>query len=78
MVIETKYSIGEEVWLMWENKPTTRKVEYIHISKSAKVQDTTYNLKHEDNYEQVIECDFCEDELFRTKKELLEDLWTKT
>ena len=29
MTIETKYNIGQEVWLMKENKPTKQSISFI-------------------------------------------------
>lgn len=32
MTIETKYNIGDEVWVLSDNKPTRGKVRYITIN----------------------------------------------
>lgn len=31
MTIETKYNIGQEVWFMWDNKPTCQKIAAMEV-----------------------------------------------
>jgi hypothetical protein len=78
MTIETKYNIGDEVWLMLSNKP--RKVTIVGLlitkgdqRKSEKYtsQETRYNLHAigEQSYE-----GFSEESLFFTKEDLIATL----
>lgn len=74
MKIETKYDIGQEVWLMWDNLAIHRKVKRVHVSVDEAGQYETYDL------EQVDDCESCFDysweisRIFPTKEELLESL----
>ena len=75
MKIETKYSLGQEVWMMWKNKAICRKITNIYISKDADEQYEAYQLECiEEDDEKYLGVDFELDELFRTKKELLDSL----
>lgn len=75
MKIETKYDIGQEVWLMWENKAINRKVTNIYISKDANEQYEAYQLECvEEGDDKYVGIDFELDELFPTKEELLKSL----
>lgn len=78
MIIETKYNIGDEVWLMMSNKP--KKVTIIGLlitkgehRKSEKYtsQEIRYNLHAigEQSYE-----GWTEKNLFKTREELIENL----
>lgn len=70
MKIETKYSIGDEVWFMWGNKPTKRKVSLLHVSADGDGIEVTYYVD-----DREIEIYFEEVELFETKKGVIESLW---
>lgn len=75
MKIETKYSLGQEVWMMWQNRAICRKIDNIYISKSVDEQYEAYQLEciKEDD-EKYLGVDFELDELFPTKEELLKSL----
>ena len=76
MKIETKYSIGQEVWFMENNKPRTMKVWDIVIEIKTKF-DGQYEYG---SYVRIYYHDFgnhvkiVESELFPTKEELLKNL----
>lgn len=71
MIIETKYSIGDVVWLMKENKPTKRVVDFIEIITASTTSKSfiRYGLKMGNEVERVVES-----HLFPTKEELLKSL----
>lgn len=71
MIIETKYNIGQEVWLMKENKPTTQVVDFIEIIAASTTSKSfiQYGLKMEGVVERVTE-----NHLFSTKEELIKSL----
>ena len=71
MTIETKYNIGDEVWMMKENKPTTRIVSFVEIIAASTISKSfiRYGLKTEGVVERVVES-----LLFPTKEELLKSL----
>lgn len=71
MTIETKFNIGDVVWLMKENKPTTRVVSFIEIIAASTTSECfiQYGLKVEGIVERVVE-----NHLFSTKEELLKSL----
>lgn len=78
MIIETKYNIGDEVWLMMSNKPKKCTIIGLLITKgehrkSEKYtsQEIRYNLHAigEQSYE-----GFPENSLFLTKEELINEL----
>ena len=68
MTIETKYNIGDEVWAMCLNRPTTFTVRKIYVIKDdidLKVQYLVGTCTSTHYYEQ---------DLFPTKEELLKSL----
>ena len=71
MTIGTKYNLGDEVWLMKENKPTTRVVDFIEIIVASTTSKSfiLYGLKMGSEVERVVES-----HLFPTKEELLKNL----
>ena len=71
MIIETKYNIGDEVWVNWRTMPTKMVVKTIDIQKHAHAEDIWYFVVTNDhlNCLDVNEC-----ELFPTKEELLKSL----
>lgn len=71
MTIETKFNIGDVVWLMKENKPTTRVVSFIEIIAASTTSECfiQYGLKVEGIVERVVE-----NHLFSTKEELTKSL----
>lgn len=75
MKIETRYSLGQEVWLMWQNRAICRKIDNIYISKDAKEQYESYELECvEEGDDKYFGVGFELDELFPTKEELLKSL----
>ena len=71
MTIETKYNIGDDVWMMKENKPTKRLVSFIETITASTTSKSfiQYGLKNEGVVERVVE-----NLLFPTKEELLKSL----
>ena len=74
MTIETKFNIGDVVWLMKENKPTTRVVSFIEIIAASTTSECfiQYGLKVE-GVKGIVER-VVENHLFSTKEELLKSL----
>ena len=72
MIIETKYNIGDELWLMKENKPTTQVVSFIEIIAASTISECfiQYGFKTGD----IIAERVVENHLFSTKEELLKSL----
>ncbi len=71
MTIETKYNIGDEVWLIWENKV------YVSFIEDVRVKRNNKNTKIEYMVESMQKKDFGlkkESDLFPTKEELLKSL----
>ena len=69
MIIKTKYNIGEEVWFMEENEPTSDVILSIEINLYKGKQFIEY-LFANDSYPYGLN----ESELFSTKEELLKSL----
>lgn len=71
MVIKTKYNIGDEVWVMYDNKPSKRAVDFIEIIVASTTSKgfIQYGLKMEGVVERMTE-----KYLFSTKEELLKSL----
>lgn len=67
MTIETKYNIGDEVWVMYNMKP--QKMTVTHINLYCRKRET---LKKEIRYVLDNSISFDERVLFSTKEELLE------
>ena len=81
MTIETKYNIGDEVWFMWNNKPTCQKIAAIEVYVGGKVLPSYYVVPYEIDPIKVINSDiipynrrFPEFRIFSTKEELLKSL----
>ena len=70
MTIETKYNIGDEVWVMYNNKPMEVLIKRI----SCYCGRWGHLLKEDIMYLVDNDCCFNEDELFPTKEELLKSL----
>ena len=71
MTVETKYNIGDEVWVMSDGKPTQGKVKWIdiHIGRLGEEQiiEVRYNvLSYDPPYSESL--------LSPTKEELLKSL----
>lgn len=67
MKIETKFNIGDEVWFMYENRPTSMRIGHIELHISCDKVKRQYI----DKYGRFR---VSEHKLFRTKQELLESL----
>lgn len=65
MTIETKYSIGDEVWFMLGKEPIKSRITQIYIGASYIAYDITIKYSHGFAFEK---------ELFTTKEELLKSL----
>ena len=76
MRITTKYNIGNTVWYMYNNRPTRVIVSAIEIFHAGTNQDTIkYNGKDAINPNTWLDhTNLREDQLFKTKKELLQSL----
>jgi hypothetical protein len=75
MKIETKYDIGQEVWFMWNNKATHRKIVGVIVGKDNEQQSEEYDIAGLEDDDMTL-CDVtfkCED-IFQTKEELLKSL----
>lgn len=70
MTIETKYNIGDEVWVMYNMKPTKITIKRI----SYYCGSWGHLLKEHIMYLADNNCSFNEDILFPTKEELLNSL----
>lgn len=73
MKIETKYDVGDEVWLMANNMAVCRKIGSIYFTADNECNELTYSLEHSDK-DDVTWWDYEESELFPTKEELLKSL----
>ena len=72
MTIETKYNIGDEVWVEFFMRPTRMVVESIEFRKDENTESIWYFVV---NITDRRECyDANESELFPTKEELLKSL----
>lgn len=71
MKIETKFNIGDKVWLMWNNKAVQSKVKEIFIGVEQKRISEGYALEYRiSEYHRAL----TSEELFPTKEELLKSL----
>jgi hypothetical protein len=76
MTIETKYNIGDEVWLMWYNKPVQTQVKQVK-TLTKEVYKFCIKIFKETTIEYVIKEDSAlipECKLFPTKEEWLNSL----
>lgn len=71
MTIETKYNIGNEVWVMSDGKPTQGKVKWIDIHIGRLGKEQIIEVRY-----QVLSYDtpYSEGLVFPTKEELLKSL----
>lgn len=72
MTIETKFNIGDKVWFMNENKVCCDEISAIHLHLYEDKQLFNYSFGLNDCIQKYIQVD--EQELFRTKQELLDNL----
>lgn len=66
MQINTKYSIGDTVWLMYDNKPYRGKIEIIGIT----VAEGAIYIEYKVRIDGLLKY-FAENDLFATKEELM-------
>ena len=74
MIIETKYNIGDKVWLMYENMAISAKV----IEMNIHIENSPHRGLRADCYCKIV-CPYFqyekyEDNLYPTKEELLNSL----
>ena len=71
MTIETKYNIGDEVWVMSDGKPTQGKVKWIDVHIGRLGEEQIIDIRY-----QVLSYDtpYSESVLSPTKEELLKSL----
>lgn len=72
MKIETKYDIGQEVWVEWFTTPTKMIVESLLFVKDTEIGKIMYFVVNPADHSEF--CDAVESELFPTKEELLKSL----
>lgn len=65
MKLQIKYDIGNNVYAIWGNKIAPAKVECIMVEAWASGRQVSYGLKFESGEYN----NFCEGEIFDTKKE---------
>ena len=74
MAIETKYNIGDEVWLMYENRAVTAKV----ISMKVTVEELMFGTIIENIYYRIknqrFDREISEPHIYASKEELLKSL----
>ena len=74
MKIESKFDLGQEVWLMWDNKAIQRKI--VSVEVEVRQDDGQYEfyciaaLEKDEGFDIPFELK----ELFETKEELLKSL----
>ena len=67
MTIETKYNIGDKVWLMYANKAVHTRVKSIAIKVEPSMTLVEYDMEDYPKY-------LTDEEIFPTKEELLKSL----
>ena len=72
MTIETKYNIGDEVWVEWFTTPTKMVVESLLFAKDAEIEKIMYSVVNPVDSREFFDAD--ESDLFSTKEELLKSL----
>ena len=72
MTIETKYNIGDEVWVEWFLRPTKMVVESIEFRKDEYNECIFYFVANPNDRQESYDANECE--LFPTKEELLNSL----
>lgn len=72
MTIETKYNIGDEVWMEFFMRPTRMVVESIEFRKDENTEDIWYFVVNINDRRECYNAN--ESELFPTKEELLKSL----
>lgn len=72
MTIETKYNIGQEVWVEWFTTPTKMVVESIEFKKCEYMTCIWYFVVNPNDRRECYDAN--EFELFPTKEELIKSL----
>lgn len=72
MTIETKYNIGDEVWVEFFMKATRMIVKSIEFRKDEHTESASYFVVNINDRRECCDADECE--LFPTKEELLKSL----
>lgn len=72
MIIRTLYNIGEVVWFIRNNKVCNAPIVKIHYSTDGKFYSLSYQL--EGYCESLHPHNFQENELFKSKEELIKSL----
>lgn len=72
MIIETRYNIGDEVWVEFFMRPTRMVVESIEFRKDENTESIWYFVVNIIDRRECYDAD--ESELFPTKEELLKSL----
>lgn len=72
MIIETKYDIGDEVWVEFFMKPTRMVVESIEFKKDEYTECIWNFVVNPNDRQECYDANECE--LFPTKEELLKSL----
>ena len=72
MKIETKYNIGDEVWVEWFSTPTKMIVESLLFVKDREIEKIMYSVINPADRRECYDANECE--LFPTKEELLKSL----
>lgn len=72
MKIETKYNIGDEVWVEWFTTPTKMIVESLLFVRDTEIEKIMYSVINPADRREFY--DAVESELFSTKEELLNSL----
>ena len=69
MIIETKFDIGDDVWVMLNNRPFNNLISL--VSPGTRIKEAAYR----DSYRiEKSERSFYDTDIFRTKEELLNSL----
>jgi hypothetical protein len=69
MIIETKFDIGDDVWVMLNNRPFNNLISL--VSPGIRIKEAAYR----DSYRiEKSEISFYDTDIFRTKEELLNSL----
>jgi hypothetical protein len=72
MTIETKYNIGDYVWVEWFTTPTKMVVESLLFVKDAEIEKIMYSVANPNDRREFFDAE--ESALFPTKEELLKSL----
>lgn len=70
MIVTTKFNVNETVWFMHRNKVTSGKIIGINLHANSISSHTNYNIDALVSIDKRI----FEDQLFRSKEELLKSL----